>query len=427
MRKNGIVYLIVICLFTMICGCGTQQAPTNPPETQRISEPETSPTVQGGIPMPAEPGNSVVEYDPDREIYIHCDNINKTCYFGDVNCYFSFEILSNKPLDPESIQIQIPSQNDYSVIAVIPVENLQDTQYNTSENTDSGELNYLPYYVYQCYRGTDFSRVAQLWKFAVNPPAEGTEEAVRMNDLTGGKDAYEVYQQLLNAEVESYIGLNSEDVREFYVYIVEVQFEGETEEIIETMDVTIGGEVYHQDLGSLHLMPGNMPMNHPWADVYIDTISVMAITTNLYGEGHGQFEAFTFTATSDVTLTDFYFTDGATELLNIELTITSAGNTMTTSWDGDSPVYLYPDDEVRIYVYVRNPYMAGLHYDTNLFYELDMVQSEETYALVNCVQVPSQWMNYHELYAIVFDGLDLESYYRDYYYPIYESWRGEYS
>lgn len=419
--KTGLSWILVIAAtLSMLCGCTAPQVST-PDSTQ--TQGSTAP-----VPSSASPGNSLIEYDPDREVYIYCGNINSTCYFEEYNCLLNFLIVSKKQVATESIRVEIQSRNSYEIVRLTEIKDLRDTQYNVNSSGNTLDQNHLPYYVFQNYYGTDFTLLAKLWELTQNPPEAGSEEEKEAEKLTGGKDPAQLLRELKNAAQSSYTSLKSDDVREFYVYSVTIQFTGETEETIEEMDVSIGNQCYHQEIGSLHLIPGAAPKNYPFVDeVYMDSLPMQSWAVNLYGEGYGNFWAFTFQATDDITLTDFYFLDTISEVLNIEMKVTADGQTITSSWDGKSPVYLYTGDEVTLTVAMRNPNMAGLHFDTNLYYELDMVVNGETYCLTNYVQMTSLFMNYHELYAIVFDGLDMEAYYRDYYYPIYEPWREEYT
>ena len=76
---------------------------------------------------------------------------------------------------------------------------------------------------------------------------------------------------------------------------------------------------------------------------------------------------------------------------------------------------------------IHNPDMENFSYYQKMHSELVYAVGEQLYSAVTEMSCSSTiTMNLHELYAIIFDGVDMEHYYRDYYYPTSEDWRAEY-
>jgi hypothetical protein len=104
--------------------------------------------------------------------------------------------------------------------------------------------------------------------------------------------------------------------------------------------------------------------------------------------------------------------------------VSPGGFSYSGLWDMSEPFELMPGDRVMIHIAYRDKTLHSLSYATKvwgyLIYEWDEGTSCK---LSECDVRTAAASNFYEMYALIFEGLDLESYYRDYYYPKYESWR----
>ena len=413
-RFYALCAAIVLSLF----GTGCESA-DSPAETT-----VTMPQIVETTEAPKEPGNSLIEYDPDREVYIHCSNVQTTGYMGQSGYWLPLTIYSKEPVSPEDILVEIDTQNNYQISYISENVAGRDTHYNQYGDIAVSDPSYYPYYLYQAGHGMDYSLAARLWNLIQDPPEFGTEEYEAMKELIGDKTPWQAHEELMQKHWESYISLTPEDIPEFYVYVLGLQFSGSTEETIREMIFYIKDVPYSVMIGNLHLVPGELPQTYPWSDaVYMDTGIVDCPSINYYGNGMAQFPAFIFTATEAMKLTELTFPNGDANLLSARLSITSGGMTVQSSWDGKSDVLLYPGDMVEIYTIVQSPNLQGIHYHVDLLYELFMTVDGEPYSLSLQPTISSYYSNYHEIYAMVFEGLDMEAYYRDYYYMKQEDWR----
>ena len=405
---------VVLALFGTGCESTDLPAQTSDAPTQFV---ETT-------GAPHAPGNSLIEYDPDREIYIHCSNVQTTGYMGQSGYWLPLTIYSKEPLTPEDIRVEMESQNDYRINYVSENVVGRDTQYNQFGDQSIMDSSYYPYYLYQVSKGTDFSLAGRLWELNLNPPEFGTEEYEAMQELIGEKTPWQAHEELMQEHRDSYISLTPDDIPEFYVYYLSLEFAGSAEETIREMTFYVKDMPYQVNIGNLHLVPEEIPQAYPWSDaVYMDSAVTFVPSVNFYGNGMAYFQAFTFTATEAMKLTELKFPNADAILVSASISITSGGMTVESSWDGKSEVLLYPGDMVDMYIVVQSPHLQGIHYHVDLLYELFMTIEEEPYSLSLQVPISSFNANYHEIYAMVFEGLNMESYYRDYYYMKQEDWR----
>ena len=422
-EESNMKRFYAFCAAVVLSVFGTGCESADIPAETTVTAPQIAETAQ----TPKEPGNSLIEYDPDREIYIHCSNVQTTGYMGQSGYWLPLTVYSKEPLSPEEIQVEINSKNNYQISYLSENVAARDTQYNQYGDISVSDPSYYPYYLYQASQGLDFSLAGRLWELIQDPPEFGTGEYETMQELIGEKTPWQAHEALMQKHWESYISMTPEDIPEFYVYILSVEFSGSTEETIREMTFYIKNRPYSVIIDNLHLVPGELPQTYPLSDaVYMDTSVVDSPSVNYYGNGMAYFPAFTFTATEAMTLTELTFPNGDASLLSAALSITSGEMHVQSSWDGKTEVLLYPGDLVEIYILVQSPCLQGIHYHIDLLYELFMTVDGEPYSLSLQPTISSYYSNYHEIYAMVFEGLDLESYYRDYYYDRWETWRSDY-
>lgn len=402
--KKGRIFVMALLLAIGFVGCNADipTEETNLPETQASSL------------LPTEPistGNSLIEYDPDRSIYFTCHNYDYDIYFGE-SCapFLSFWILSKDALNIDSIQIDIPIQNDYAIFQAECYD-----EYLGRLST-AGTLDYYTFtpYLYQCYWGTQWSAVYE------NPDAP----------LTINTEGKEVSLE------EAYRLLEAEDLPKFHVYYVDILFKEPFggDETFQEIDLTIDDKTYHINIGEIRLHD-DPPLNYT-CDLEIDEsggitsqhIIVYGTPPMLYNDGIDQLcPAFDFTAPYDMELLDLYLLDSKIEIQDIRLLINSQnGSSMDLYWDTNSPISVDEGDHVQIFVYYRDERQKALDYTAKAWAAIDYECEKGRYSAFSECTLRRE-LNMYELYAIVFDGVDMASYYQDYYFPLNESWRQDYA
>lgn len=418
MKKTLAVILASVMLLCGLSGCGQ----TLPTVTSTLSS-----GTAGIDPEPPEaPGNRYADYDPDREIYITAPN----AYFSYYELYsrnhsVRFYILTKEPLDPEDIEVSIPCRSPYKV-SVFEMEDLRDTQYARGFDIESSfdVSTWLPYYVYQCYRGVDFKKLKQLYDGTY-----GREDfpGASSEDSTGATEAEKItYNEYLNAELEHYKALKPEDLPEFYAYMVDVFLAaGETyDETIREMEVRVKDSSYHFDIGEVNLITGDQfALDEPVLSISGPTGQFQ----QLYNDGLGKiWMMFAFTAEEDMVLTELEFLDDDFEILDLYVTIMNGNQITNFFWDGSTPIDIVAGDEFYMDLIFRNEHTDELCYNVKLHAILHCETASGSACMWEENYLTPINLNLHELYAITFDGIDMESYYRDYFYPVCESWREEY-
>ncbi len=426
--------LCILCLMlVLLCGC---QAPD-------ISDPTTegteAPALSQGLPMPEHPGNTLVSYDPAREIYFFgCENVHATIYLENAwDIALNFLVISKRQLSKDSIQVSAPVVNAYTYIVADWVADLEipfrETFYTAlDEGQQLGEVSsdcWLPYYVYQAYAGVDFAKLGELWQIYLNE-GEKRDEAGDYYASDAETAAYNEFVTFRDAALSAFKALQADQTREFYVYQVSIAFgrENAVDEVLTELTVTIDGTQYSPFTGQIHLVPSKIPTCYTKTRMSLIPL-LQTPAAGLYGDGMGRLVTHIFTAQDDLTLTECIIREEQFSVLDIIVTISSkTGNSANFYWDGKSPIDVRAGDSVTVEIIFHNPDMDHFSYFQKVHPELVYSVGEQSYSETTEISCSSIFtMNLHELYAIIFDGVDMESYYRNYYYPIFEDWRTEYT
>ena len=162
--------LCVTLLLGLFTGCQTEPADTQPfggtatkgttGPTGTTVPPVTEPVDTRLLP-PENPGNSLIEYDPDRQIYIASENVYADYYMGISGFVsFGFYIYSRQKLDPEEITVTLPA--DLPFVVMTDQSSVERKPYVALEEDSGGEaFGRLPFYLYLAYRGAP-TRVIRL-------------------------------------------------------------------------------------------------------------------------------------------------------------------------------------------------------------------------------------------------------------------------
>lgn len=395
MKKLLTLFIIVL----MLASCGHAD-PSEP-------IPTTSPSKL--IPsVSATPGSTLAEYDPDREIYFSCGNQNYDIYFGE-SCapFLSFWIISREPVDTGNIRVEIPIENDYSIYQIIPYDEYLGHISADPMATDL-RVTFSPY-LYQSYFDVD-------WADIYRDPSAPVTVSRNGQDI----DLHEAFSLL-----------EPEDLPEFHAYLIDIYFEQAVEEpeSFQQIALFIGDTRYDLPVGNIRLSD-DPPLRYPCDLLNIDgvissqTIVAYGTPPMLYNDGIDWIlPVFDFTAPFPMDLLDFYLMDENIELLDVQIVVNSAsGNSMDLYWDKSTPIHLNEGDQVTVSVYYRDDRSKQLEYTVKAWGALDFECGLGRYSAISECTLRHE-LNLYELYAIVFDGVDMESYYREYIFPTYEPWR----
>ena len=353
--------LCVTLLLGLFTGCQTEPSgtqTTGDTATTGTAEPTgttvppmTEPVDIRPLP-PKNPGNSLIEYDPDRQIYIASENVYMD-YYEDISgfLHFNFSIYSRQPLDPDEISVTFPADLPFPVTVKddtvrvydsTPEERKPEIVLNDGSGTSSDNL---PYHVYLAYRGETFQ--------------EG--KAVSAADVLAGK--YELKEgEEIEQRYRDFASLTGDDLPQFYVYKIDVMLYGITDVqepvVLDKLEITIGDEVYEAKLGCVRLLPKEAFPTEARVASYELGFYTNAI--QLYNDGIFSVRALSIEeAQEDITITGLRIAEEATRILDINVSMNSGGQYMEMKWDGVSPIYLYKGDSIMIDVIVKNEHAGS--------------------------------------------------------------------
>lgn len=415
--------LLLLALF--FSGCRKEpELTTNPPESREASVPPTS---------PAEYRNPFSTTPPEGDVVV-----SNLCFGQDIWPDYSYDptlvlwVMSKHALDTTQLSVSLPIQTGYKA-EVHPV-----TVFPKPQNPADPDLrNAFPYYLYQIYRGLDWSRLADL------------ERAARENPSTENTQALQSYGEQYRSD---YMALTARELPLFFLYQVEITFPSSA----------AGNTLYDEECGKIELRLGDfetvleggsfsihaepLPLEPLSEEDQIAVIqnSVAVPTENgsfPWNEGIERLDGIMdLNVLRDIVLTDFSLCESRIEVLQLHVMVSSEnGASMDFFWDGVTPVKLKAGDHLAIDAVLRDPAAANRTVDTadgsaegpcydyaaRIYPILRYTCGEDActaWEEYNLTRYPDPW----ETYAVWFDGLDVSGYYMDYYLPICSDWSLEF-
>lgn len=387
MKKTVWSLLLLMVVSLILFGC----------KEQHLSESTTTGDIveKPVIGVAENPGSNLIEYDADRTLYITLQNCDMDLYTDTGAPGFSFYIFSKEPLETEAIQVSLPIKADYQFL-ISQIPDLRQKGKN-GEFKDTS----FPLYLYQIYAGVNWQELADF------------------RTSNGVKDNTNCEEILLNT-TQDFEKMPLSDIPEFYVYTaIIVLGQRNVEETWEYVDFTINGQVIRQCIGSVRIHTNPLPASG--TVTVLDYGSLMqSFMTDAWSDGSGQGITMTFTAEEDMTLTNLRLPE-CDSITNFSITLslaTEAGN-YSRQWDPQEPVDIFKGETVTVTVEFRDARLQQLHAQV-AYYGVLEYETEEGKFCAHMQKFLIKTPNFHELYAIVFNGVDVEPYYRFYYYPIYK-------
>lgn len=369
----------------------------------------------------------------DGKYYFTCSNYDLDYYKDCLSCSFNFFIFSKVHYDPEEIQVKLPIASDYEVNIV------EDPSLRGDFFDDQGapKGTALQYYIYQNTQGMDWAELRTLtdiydyigeWE---NMPEDILEK------YPTREAAASQYETLKNRDWDGFLSMK-DTLPEFYVYPVLVSFWGYGDDSLTLEDesfreitITMGEDTYTQEIGEVRLHTDKPPVE--WQPKGVKSLQLMSGESLSNPWTANQFYctgSFAIRTLDDVTLTGIRFLNEQVEALGAELQIMNPEGTEASSvvyWDGKMPYDMEKGTTVQINLYLSDPGMRKYEYGKILYIYLDYEVNGQSYSVrseMNNIRIGrSPW----ETYYTVFEGMDFESFYRDYYVYLDERWRGNLS
>lgn len=404
----------ILLALVLLWGCAdpaAQAAESTVPTADPIArlEPQTP---------PEERGSSLIDYDPNREVYFLFHNSDYSVYLDDSwYPYFDVYILSRKPIDLTAVKVVLPIQTNYSIGWKREIKLGGVSPYTYLDDLSLDEQHQFPLRVFLAYKGFDFEKLARL---------KETDQA-----------AYGEMLGELTALTREFNALPKTALPEFYAYHLQIHFDYDNVkyESFREVDIKIGSKTYHEEIGEVTLKKTVSNFMDYDYDIYgenVDDGSSATIFPNLYHNGLVYADMMYVIDHVDVakTVTGIRLLNTDLEFLGAYIYHNMAdGSCMEYFWNGAEPLYFYPGDAVLINGVLKLKEGNVLDMTTKVWALLDYECEYGSVSKISEAHISTNTTgNFYEMCAIVFDGIDMEGYYRHYYYPEspQERWREDF-
>lgn len=415
MLRKALLVLLTLAL-ALLFGC-SKETPDEPTE-------------------PADPAACLVVADDAAQIYFATGNDYYVLYPG----YSSvgtpeFALLSREPIDLDTVTVTVPIEAHYEVYfgefylgkSLCTLEITEEDGLRTVETT-SYPQNYLPLYIYQTYAGLDWDNVGAL--------RDAYAESGNSNEL------YIPYANALTEFAEEYTQLTVDDLPTFYRYTVYIFIDQYVvDESFQSIQVTIGDTTYDVPIGQVDIrLAPEYDTDEAYNYFYPVSSDPSWIDSYPYGEGIDKCASGVCYAAQAVTLTGLSFLENelsTVDILDVTVLIADAwtkidthyfeGDVIAIPWDGESPIVVQKGKYVGLIITFRDERLKQINYHSKLYPVLEFTHGDDTYACSDGIALirsyrtdgTDTWL----LYAMGMDGLDMESYFNNYYYKKGDTWR----
>lgn len=389
-------------------------------------------------------GCTVVEDTPEDPADVLRRENTRDIYFATGNDYYDLYVeytwtpgpeitlLSREYIDPESISVTVDIQADYTVYVTehersVSLASIEIEEVNGIKNvnfTPNGTGDF-PLYLYQTYAGLDWAEVGALYtqcRSIQKQVESGETEASR------GEEATAAYYNIKAEYASEYMELTTQDIPRYYEYLIQIAISDvEEEEILRAVQVSVGDTVYDVDIGEIHVRPS------PGYDFDNDYLSFcmsspLWLSTYPYGKGIEKCQSAVYRAEEPLTLTGLDFMENTlstVKILDVTVVISHDEDQnmgIEIQWDGETPIYVAQGEYVSLHFTVQDDRMKEIQYRSELYPVLEFEHDGATYEMGTSVSLYRYYTAPWLLYAIGLDGLDMESYFNDYYYVAVSNW-----
>lgn len=427
MKKSLKLTVWILCVALLSGGCGHNGVDTG---TQPPASVPTEITVPTG-PALLEPIPSVsIEYETisltpqDRAIVYYGDCDFDYCFDAGGSSTYRIYIVSKTPIDPNTIKADALG-TDMETITV--TDNTDDFSYDVGNGTMN--VDYCDY-LYQTQHGMD-------WKEAGSLFIEDWEASMAMLSTdTPTKEAYEKsqeaserYNSYMTQHLEAYMQEKEAYMNQFpyFYYIVRINF-GTPFDIYETdpnlmetvnqIILEVEGERHELSIGEIRLHPYTKgSANTPYSPEKGMSDYRAGSITFLHPWNRGHFDMLPyFTADTDITLKRVELVlSGETTIERITIQQSGVGGNFEMEWDGDSDLHVDQGNKAQLCFELFDPDMAGRVNYCDVVHMIIYYTTPEGEHSWLITQEIIEEQNPYDLCAQYLEGVDLRSYFADYY------------
>lgn len=230
------------------------------------------------------------------------------------------------------------------------------------------------------------------------------------------------FQKLASAYSEQYASIG--EVPVLHSYNVSLQFnlhEQEfTTETISEIDVVVDGKTCKVDGGSITL-DADFTLDREYKGVELESLSYFEVPFDTNREGTTVLPAYSFTATEKLRIADFKVSHPGLDIQSIELQIEENGNVRNEKLTDLNGVEISEGAHVTIYATVQSEKLANVFsYGASGLQIMEYTLLEEDIPQIAYNEfVARTRLRAFDFYGYYIDGIDMLSYYYDYYNPMY--------
>lgn len=405
--KLGTVGLLTLLLLMQICGC-TSGKKGDATGSQTTGESIPKGTYSNIVPT-ASPEAAQEDY------FFLCGEYDLDFYLNTAFNCIMIPVVSRTPIDTSAVEITLPLDIDYEV-------------YFNEVLLTGDYAQYFDYYLYQCYRGLDWGKVAELFDAAreASTALEGSKDADRAA-LQQTVDDYWAYTDQYSQDYDS---LTQEQYPKFYAYEVLINFyydyDNPQDDSFTYMDVSWPGVSFRAECGEVRFHKENMYDEIPKEIGGLEQISygVRDTASSPYSTGSVTTLVANFETEDDITLTRGYFYGDAEKISQIRVNAASQEQnadgapvrSMDYLWDGQTPLPVEGGLTVQLYATFTDRRLQAMVPEGKLYFFLEYEYQEEQSVSITELGLHRN-ANFYELAAIYLDGIDVRSYYEQFFYP----------
>jgi len=423
MKKR--ILSLILALILLLVGCTAGETP----DPAQSSTPATTQSVDYWAEVkahtqqiPPYEGKLLVEYDPNREIYVSLANRDMDYYI--INSGFiNFFLITRERYEADQIQIQVPIQSEHQIV----IEDITDMYRIDSDQ----EGRHIKYYQYLCLQNADWQFLAQQLAYAKAATSLVRNEVGYKSET---KMAYDAIAQECSSAYDylkpQFNQLKVGDVPEFAVYRVKIDFTQDGtfyNESFEQIEIVIGGKTYTQDVGQIRIHNDYPQELRFWIKSENEGITefkhssgTLSVVDHPYKDGYARLEkVMKFEALEDLTLTGLRWVGTQVNILTCRVRVSGQPDYF---WDMTRPIEVEKGDEVVIDLYLKDARLEQFEVALTNYLALDYQIRDKTLCLpVRC------WLTRNndiwDTYLMAFEGVDIGAYYDLYYDLTMDDWR----
>ena len=432
MKKRIISLFLVSVLLLSGCAVDPQRDPTETTTGLASLEEYREKVIAAAevITYDAEP---LIEYDPDREVYISLANTDCDFYPTFWISKANLVIITKEHYNVEDIQVNIPMKTEYT-LDIKDVTDWCAVPAYRSEQSHYG----LQLYQYMCMQGFDWQELGKLQAY-VDSAQKLQRQNVGIADKGEENKAYAeiayMYQEEINqifAKYEAdYQKLSQEEIPQFGAYRIGIKFVASEErtyfdETVEQVEFVIGGKSHKVEIGQWRFhetCPQTLMDSFTRIGLEKETLASTGLNHSPYFGSYtflGDF--FAFTAETDLIVTGIRQFDTDLDVLGAQVTV---GKQVSYFWEMDIPIEVKKGEKVEIDLYLRDDRFAKHDVCITSYIIMDYEIRGKAYEMITPCYLLRWDMHCWDSYLMAFEGIDAGPYYACYLDPMNDSWLEE--